>query len=546
MDAPPSTSAPLPPPPLPLALRIDCDAVASGGDAGTPTPNALLSPVLQLPPPEIAAARVVVLTLNDVYELFPNGSGQGGVAEFATLLNATKARLPTDAHVVVTLNGDFLWRSELDREDKGALMVEVLNALGVEFVVLGNHEFDFGGELLAELLRGAKFTSFGSNIRQRGSNALFPGLVDFEVVNLQNGVKMGIFGVSTTVTGKDPFAGDHVVFESEVPHARRCVEALQELGADLIVALTHFKLEEDKALVAQVPGIHLVLGGHDHEVMSVFSGDTLIHKSGQDALWLGVVDIHVEKTSATYDKSATVAVDFQWQMLCNRGYAPEPGLCALLLAYAARVHAEAKAQGKLERLAVSRTILDGCRASCRTHETNLGNLVADALRKELGADVAVLNAGFLKGDQLHDAGLEINAQWLEKFLPLRKPPVVVPLSVRDLTGALTKMLRKFPQMSSSFPQISGFALRYDANARAITSLSFADGSDDPDRQLRVATVCVPSMDGWDVLAKNLSVEAAATARDSGALVRLLVGAFVKRQGGEIAYPASEARITIWS
>lgn len=78
MDAsPPPTSVPVLPPLL--ALHIDCDAVASSdGDTGIPTPNALLSPVLQLPPPEVAAARVVVLTFNDVYELFPNSSGQGG------------------------------------------------------------------------------------------------------------------------------------------------------------------------------------------------------------------------------------------------------------------------------------------------------------------------------------------------------------------------------------------------------------------------------------------------------------------------------------
>lgn len=423
-------------------------------------------------------------------------------------------------------------------------MIEVLNALSVDVVVLGNHEFDFGGELLAKLLRQATFTSFGSNIRQRNnSNALFPGLVDYDVVDLQNGVKMGLFGVSTTVTGKDPFAGDDVVFESELVHARRCVEALQARGADLIVALTHFKLEEDMALVVHVPGIHVVLGGHDHDVMSVFSGDTLIHKSGQDAHWLGVIDIRVEKTSVSYDTSSTsVAVDLQWQMLCNRGYAPEPKIHALLRAYTARVHAEAKAQGKLECLAVSRTILDGSRVSCRTHETNWGNLVADALRHELDADVAVLNAGFLKGDQVHAADLEINTQWLEKFLPLRKPAIVVHMTVRDLTTALTKMLRKFPAMSSSFPQISGVTVHYDANAHEVTSLSFASGAADPDRQVCVATACVRSMDGWEVFEKNLSADAA----ESGPLVRTLVSAFVTHQGGEIAYPASEGRLTIES
>ncbi|GMG15941.1 unnamed protein product [Phytophthora fragariaefolia] len=66
-----------------------------------------------------ATAKVLILSVNDVYELLPDTNGVGGVAELATMLRATRQKISRDTHVIVTLNGDFLWRSELDRKDKG-------------------------------------------------------------------------------------------------------------------------------------------------------------------------------------------------------------------------------------------------------------------------------------------------------------------------------------------------------------------------------------------------------------------------------------------
>jgi 5'-nucleotidase len=420
-------------------------------------------------------------------------------------------------------------------------MIEVLNALGIEFVVLGNHEFDFGAPLLKNLLTDAQFTTFGSNVRDTVTRDLFPGLVDYQVLPLPNGLRLGIFGVCTTVTGKDPFAGTEVVFENEVMHARRCVEVLKDLGVDVIVALTHLKVAEDQALVAHVAGIDLVLGGHDHEPMSLFVNNTMIHKSGQDALWMGHVELTITKTEETYDRSSSVDVGFQWQMLCNRGHEPEPACQEILLKYAAHLEQELRSQGKLEPLATSRTLLDGSRLTCRTRESNFGNLITDALREELQVDIAILNAGFIKGDDMLDADSAITMHWLEKVLPLRKPSVVIEMSEENVRSALTQMLRKYPNLSSSFPQISGFHAVFDFTERKLVSFSL-DGEPrekektTPQRMLRVATAMVPSMDGWEVFA-------AGAFSPTGPLVRDLVASFVTKKK-EIMYPSCENRLSI--
>ncbi|CEG36747.1 hypothetical protein PPTG_13176 [Plasmopara halstedii] len=410
-------------------------------------------------------SKVVFLTVNDVYEMLPDSNGNGGLAELATMIKTTKDTYPSNSSIIVTLNGDFLWRSELDRKDKGALMVELLNQIGIDYIVVGNHEFDFGAEFLRDLIAGAKFSCFGSNVRSTRDNKLTVGLVDTLIIPLRNGFRLGMFGVVTTVTGNDPFAGTNVVFEDEILHARRCVESLKSQGADAIVALTHLKASHDVQLATQVPGINLILGGHDHFPMTCSAGvGTLIHKSGMDAVWLGAIELTLTRQNTLFDGDDQVTntrVDFQWKMSLNRGYHADPHCSAIILKYLNDVEHEEQAQGKLDVLGISRTALDGRRVTCRTQESNLGNLVADALREGLGADIGLLNAGYIKGDMLNVPGLAITRKWLEKCLPLVKPTVVVKLSLCKLKEALTYWLRRYPAMSSSHPHFSGLRVTYD-------------------------------------------------------------------------------------
>ncbi|KAG7399088.1 hypothetical protein PHYBOEH_009778 [Phytophthora boehmeriae] len=510
------------------------------------------------------AVKVVFLTVNDVYAVLPDYDGVGGIAELATMLQSVRQRISADSHVIFTLNGDFLWRSELDRKDKGAHMVELLNYLGVEYVVLGNHEFDFGAEFLMELLTEANFTCFGSNIRSSSNGELLPGITDTCVVPLRNGLRLGLFGVSTTVTAQDPFAGPSVVFEDEVPHASRCVQELKAQGADAIVVLTHFKVADDVHLAMHAPGIDLILGGHDHMPMTCSAGQTLIHKSGIDALWLGVVEMTLTIPAVTEEMKAlesSVQVGFQWQMLLNRGYEADPRCSTIINRYACLVEQDEKAQGKLEPLGTVLTALDGRRVTCRTQESNLGNLVADALREGLNADVGLVNAGYIKGDHLNAPGLVVTRKWLEKYLPLVKPTVVVEMPLRELKAALLYWLRRHPVMSSSQPQFSGLRVVYDISqpsAPAISSIHLAkekyqgdvdesaenqrpgecheENSGGMDRLVTVAMPLLNTMDGWHFFA-------GAPQLSSGPIVRNLVEKFVRKRG-KVVYAPQEGRLRV--
>ncbi|TDH67137.1 hypothetical protein CCR75_001900 [Bremia lactucae] len=506
------------------------------------------------------STKVVFLTVNDVYELFPCSNGVGGLAELATMLRITRKRIPRDTHVIVTLNGDFLWRSERDRKDKGALMVELLNEIGIEYVVVGNHEFDFGAKDLQDLLQGAHFTSFGSNVRSSSSKEIFAPLVDTCIIPLRFGLQLGLFGVVTTATGKDEFAGPSVVFENEYLHARRCVEILQKQGANVIVALTHLKLVDDIRLATLVPSIHLILGGHDHyPVTSVAGVSTLLHKSGRDACWLGAIEMTISSLIDT-DFESNGHVSFQWKMLQNRGFQADQNCRAIIHQYICNVEQEELREGQLEPLGVVQTALDGRRVTCRTQESNLGNLVADSVRYGLQVDVGLVNASFLKEDRLHHPGLVITRKWLLKYLPLNTPTVVMRLSLQELQNALTYWLRRAPEMTASFPHVSGLRIVYEMSSTGTPTISSiqltSEKYEDPIKPIgttkeldlkdeekiewtRLVTVGMPMvchLDGWHFFESTCQLR-------TGPVVRYLVETFVK-QHKVLDYPMKEGRLRI--
>jgi 5'-nucleotidase/UDP-sugar diphosphatase len=218
-----------------------------------------------------------VLTVNDVYEITPV-RGRGGLAELQTLLKAERA---TARHHLTTVSGDFLSPSLMSALFKGAQMVDLFNAIGVDVVVFGNHEFDFGAELTRQRMAESRFSWLGTNVFGADGKP-FGGAVP-TLLRQAGPIQVGLFGVLIPETAYLSSPGSEVTFTPVVPAAQEAVTALQQAGADVIIALTHLPIAEDRSLARQVPGIHLILGGHDHDPITWYEGATLIHKSGYDA-----------------------------------------------------------------------------------------------------------------------------------------------------------------------------------------------------------------------------------------------------------------------
>lgn len=166
-----------------------------------------------------------------------------------------------------------------------------------------NHEFDYGAAGLRRCIDASNFRWFGSNVVQTGSEKLIDGVTDTLVsmmllpVRGPNGdihltqVKVGVFGVCTQSTPTLSYPGNDIAFTNVVECAQKRVASLKKQGAQVIIALTHVCLQQDKLIARQVHGIDVVLGGHDHTPYALMEGEALVFKCGQDSEWLGIVDL---------------------------------------------------------------------------------------------------------------------------------------------------------------------------------------------------------------------------------------------------------------
>jgi 2',3'-cyclic-nucleotide 2'-phosphodiesterase (5'-nucleotidase family) len=418
-----------------------------------------------------------LLTVNDVYELAPV-KGHGGLAELMTLLNAERA---TTSHHLTTVNGDFLSPSVMSALFKGAQMIDAFNALGVDVVVFGNHEFDFGPDITRQRMAESTFVWLGTNVLEAEGKPF--GQAHSTLLRQVDTVTVGLFGLLTPEAAILSSAGAGVTFAPLVPTAHTAVETLRNAGADVIIALTHLSIAEDRELARQVPGIHLILGGHDHDPITWYEGNTLIHKSGYDAHYLGRIDLIIDKHSTAQGSQVTVTPT--WRMIANRNTIPDPVVAAKVAQYTAQLDTELA-----QPLGQSQTALDSQRGAVRTAETTMGNLIADVLREVLHADVALVNGGGIRGDRLYDAGVILTRGDVLRELPFSNVGILLEILGADLLQALENGVSQVEAKAGRFPQVSGLRMLYNPHkppGSRVVQVTINSQPIDPAAHYRVAT-----------------------------------------------------------
>jgi 2',3'-cyclic-nucleotide 2'-phosphodiesterase (5'-nucleotidase family) len=186
--------------------------------------------------------------------------------------------------------------------------------------------------------------------------------------------------------------------------------------------------------------------------------------------------------------------------------------------------------------------LDSRRDTVRTTESNFGNLIADALRDTVDADVAIANGGGIRGDRTYDAGTVLTRKDILTELPFGNVTVLLELSGADLLAALENGVSEVEDKAGRFPQVSGMTVRYnpkaDAGAR-ITEVKVAGEPLDLGRTYLLATndYVAGGGDGYAALTRGKMLIDASAATLMASMVLDYIAA-----RGEVA-PALEGRIT---
>ena len=475
-------------------------------------------------------ATLTLLTVNDVYEITPV-QGKGGLAELMTLLRAERA---TATHHLTTVNGDFLSPSLMSAMFKGAQMVALFNALGVDVVGFGNHEFDLGPEVTQQRMAESRFPWLGTNVLGADGKPFGGALA---TMTRQVGeLTVGLFGLLTPDTAHLSSPGHTVQFAPVVATAQAAVETLRKAGADVIIALTHLTIAEDRALAQQVPGISVILGGHEHDPITWYDGGTLIHKSGADAHYLGRIDLVIEKQMTPQGPQVTVTPS--WRMITNRGVPPDASVAAEVARYTAALDQELG-----QPLGQTQTALSSQRDEVRSRESTMGDLIADALREALRADVALVNGGGIRGDRLYDAGTTLLRRDILRELPFGNVGVLLELSGADLLAALEHGVSQVEEKAGRFPQVSGMRLVYNPDRPAgsrVVDVQVGGKPLDSQASYRVATsdYMFKGGDGYGSLRQGKAL----IDMSGGPLMATTVMHYIATRGA--VAPQSEGRIVV--
>jgi 2',3'-cyclic-nucleotide 2'-phosphodiesterase (5'-nucleotidase family) len=425
----------------------------------------------QAPPAgEPVTTRLTFLHFNDAYQISPR-RGLGGLGPMATLIKRERART-RDA--ILTFGGDLISPSLLSGITKGRHMIEFANALGIQIAVLGNHEFDFGLEVMQERIAESKFTWLGANVLGPDGKP-FGGVVASKLVQM-GPLKVGFFGLLTPEARLYIRGGAPVTFAPFMPAARAAVDQLRQQGAQVLVAVTHMNLREDQELVRELKGLHLVLGGHEHIPITVYERGVLILKAGSDAEFLGVVDLDV-----TVDKGNVVTVP-TWRLVANYRVVADPQVQGMVRAYEQRLDREMG-----QPIGTTETEMDSRNETVRFREAAFGNLVADAIRAATNADVALVNGGGLRGNKVYPAGSSITSRDIFAEMPFGNVVLVLDAKGSDIKAMLEYGLSLVGH--GGFPHVAGMKVVFDPGrpvGQRVESIMIGEWALDPNRTYRLA------------------------------------------------------------
>lgn len=358
-------------------------------------------------------------------------------------------------HVGIVSSGDFLQGGSLGSISKGEYIVRLMNEVGYDAIALGNHEFDYGLERLYELVDMLDTKPVCSNFKKIGEGECFE---PYSIVSYGD-VKIAYIGITTPNTPEETSFPSQFVDENKNPlytfSKDNLAAVVQENidkaigeGADFVIALSHIGDNQNSYnamdIVSNTVGLDVVLDAHSH---SVIESGTLIDKNGNEVVYTstGTKFANIGKLTISDDGITT-------ELISLESYSKtDPAVDACI----EEIMAEYEEIGN-KKIAESEFDLithdaDGNRL-VRTNETNLGNLVSDAFRYVLGADIAYFNGGGIRSD-IKSGDITFND--LLNVLPFNNTGVVVEVSGKTIIEMLEVSVTKWPEENGNFPHISG-------------------------------------------------------------------------------------------
>ena len=441
--------------------------------------------------PAVWAGEPLILTIlhtNDTHahlEPFePFGQPvQGGIARRYTAIQQVKAE---GGNVILLDAGDAFQGTLFFNQWQGEAQAYFMNTLGYQAMAVGNHEFDSGPATLGDFVKKASFPVLSANIDFSAEPTLAGLIPAYTVIDVA-GEKVGVFGLTTEETVYISSPGPNVVFNNVIESAKSTVAALNGEGVDKIIALTHQGYSEDLVLAAAVDGIDVIVGGHSHtllgdmegakgayptEVTSLSGDKVLVVMANEWGKYLGRLDV-------TFNADGKIESYGGAPIFMDESVAEDAAIVADVAAYAAPIEdLRATVVGQ------SSVDLEGTRELVRSQETNLGNLICDAMLWKTAPEntqICITNGG---GIRASIASGDVTMGSVLEVLPFGNQIATFGLKGSDVWAALENGVSMVEEGKGQFPQVGGLKFAFDpsreAGSRVLNvEVNNADGSYSP-------------------------------------------------------------------
>lgn len=389
----------------------------------------------------------------------------GAVSNYAKVAALASQYESEGAYVLILDAGDFSQGDTAVSVSEGATAVELMNMVGYDAVALGNHEFDYGFEALKKNMENAQFPVLAANVKYNGELAFD----DAAVFTTPGGTKIGVFGLDTpeTATKAHPgkiqgvtFAGGEELYQIAQDMANMLRE---DEGCNYVICLGHLGIDDETAatgnrsidLLNKVTGIDVFIDGHSHsteeEIVEKTNtdrkvGDTILTSTGTKLENIGVVTIKDSTITTTCLSTEDMG-------------AADDAIAARAAAIIAEIEAD---YGTV--FAKTEVTLNGEKdPGNRTQETNLGDLITDALvwgAEQQGetVDAAITNGGGIRATI--EAG-DITKKDVNTVLPFGNTLSIIKITGTELLEVLEASTFCTPEAIGGFPQVSGIEFTVD-------------------------------------------------------------------------------------
>lgn len=353
---------------------------------------------------------LTILHTNDTHSRIENFAKVHSIIE-KVKFNNEKSNITT----FVVDAGDVISGSGFDPQVEDSIEANLLNQVGYDAMVLGNHEFDHGSSGLKRFLKGIDFPVLTTNLNLDDDKILTQNekdkLIEYNIHQITKEQRIILLGATALETKTFASPSIETKFEEPLDAIKRTLKEIQTLDNDIVVLLSHCGLSEDIRVAEEYDGIDVIIGGHTHDCLSkplevlnkVNDKPTLIMQAGSNGNYIGELTLGLNNQNLIYeyilhDITKHDEENKTTKQLINN------------------VKAEKRIED--EKLVGNTAVyLNGKRKYIQHQETNLGNLVADgyftgAMRRGYKPDLAIINGGGIRrsleiGSILHKDVVEV-------------------------------------------------------------------------------------------------------------------------------------------